>query len=280
MTDRYIAGTINELVIDHLELHGAYLTDGQGQQLLLPGKWMPENSKPGDTIEVFVYFDSDDRPIATTLKPYAQLNEVAFLEVADVNNTGAFLDWGLDKQLLVPYREQKAKMISGKKYLVYIFADPESGRIAGSAKVEHFIDKEPATYVAGQEVDIILWEKTDLGYKAIIENKHQGLLYENEVFERMSRGLKRKAYISKLREDGKIDLRLQPSGYEKVDGLAAKILYELKNNNGFLPLNDKSDAEEVYDLLEMSKKNFKKAIGLLYKNKQIHFTGDGIQLTK
>lgn len=280
MTEQYTAGKINQLTIEHFETHGAYLTDRAGSQVLLPTKWIPARSKVGDTIDVFIYFDSDDRPIATTTKPFAQLNEVAYLEAADVNTTGAFLNWGLEKQLLVPYREQKAKMIEGKKYLVYLFADPETGRIAASAKIERFIDKTPPDYTEGQEVEIILWEKTDLGYKAIINSSHQGLLYENEVFERMHKGLKRTAYISKLREDGKIDLRLLKPGYDKVEALAEKIVMELQKNRGFLPLNDKSDVEDVYDLLEMSKKNFKKAIGLLYKNKQIRFGDDGVYLMK
>lgn len=280
MTDQYTAGKINQLSIDHFEPHGAYLSDGAGSQVLLPTKWIPAKSKEGDLIEVFIYFDSDDRPIATTTKPFAQLDEVAYLEAADVNSTGAFLNWGLDKQLLVPYREQKAKMIEGKKYLVYLFSDPQSGRIAASAKIERFIDKTPPDYTEGQEVEIILWERTDLGYKAIINSRHQGLLYENEVFEKMQKGLKRTAYISKLREDGKIDLRLLKPGYDKVEELAQKIVQELQNHRGFLPLNDKSDAEDVYNILEMSKKNFKKAIGLLYKNKQIRFGDDGVYLMK
>jgi predicted RNA-binding protein (virulence factor B family) len=280
MTEKYIAGKTNQLTIDHFEAQGAYLKDGTGSQVLLPTKWIPARSKEGDLIEVFIYFDSDDRPIATTTKPFAQLNEIAYLEAADVNSTGAFLNWGLEKQLLVPYREQKAKMIEGKKYLVYLFADPQSGRIAASAKIERFIDKTPPEYTEGQEVEIILWEKTDLGYKAIINSSHQGLLYENEVFEKMQKGLKRTAYISKLREDGKIDLRLLKPGYDKVEDLAQKIVHELQKNRGFLPLNDKSDAEDVYDILEMSKKNFKKAIGLLYKNKQIRFGDDGVYLIK
>ncbi len=280
MITKYIAGQTNQLMIDHLEAHGAYLTDGEGNQILLPLKWLPERSKTGDLLEVFVYFDSEDRPIATTQKPLAQVNEIAFLEVADVNNTGAFLNWGLDKQLLVPYREQKAKMMEGKKYLVYVFADPQSGRIAASAKIEQFIDKTPPAFTTGQEVDIILWEKTDLGYKAIINHTHQGLLYENEVFEKMSRGLKRKAFISKLREDGKIDLRLLPPGYDKIESMAEKILNSLKTNQGYLPLSDKSDAESIYDSLEMSKKNFKKAIGLLFKQQLIFIEENGIRLVR
>ncbi|HQQ13174.1 MAG TPA: S1-like domain-containing RNA-binding protein [Bacteroidales bacterium] len=277
---KYMPGKMNRLTIDHIEPHGAYLADLEGNQILLPTKWLPRKAKTGDTIEVFIYFDSEDRPIATIHKPLAQIGEIAFLQAADVNNVGAFLEWGPEKQLLVPFREQKARMEPGRRYLVYLYTDSETNRIAASAKIENFIDKEPVDYQEGQEVEIVLWDKTDLGFKAVIENKHQGLIYENEVFERLSRGLKRKAYISKLREDGKIDLRLQPPGYEKIDNMAEKILTRLKFNNGYLPLSDKSDAEDIYDSLEMSKKNFKKAIGQLFKKQLIIIEENGIRLIR
>jgi len=180
---KYMPGKMNRLTIDHIEPHGAYLADLEGNQILLPTKWLPRKAKTGDIIEVFIYFDSEDRPIATIHKPLAQIGEIAFLQAADVNNVGAFLEWGPEKQLLVPFREQKARMEPGRRYLVYLYTDSETNRIAASAKIENFIDKEPVDYQEGQEVEIVLWDKTDLGFKAVIENKHQGLIYENEVFE-------------------------------------------------------------------------------------------------
>ncbi|PKP51828.1 MAG: GntR family transcriptional regulator [Bacteroidetes bacterium HGW-Bacteroidetes-1] len=280
MNTQVTPGKINKLRIINIESHGAYLDGGLNDTILLPTKWIPDKSKEGDEIEVFIYFDSDDRIIATTMKPFAQINEIAFLRVADVNNTGAFLDWGLEKDLLVPYREQKARMVTGRYYLIYIYLDEQTGRIAASAKIEHFIDVLPTAYVEDQEVEIIIWEKTELGYKAIIENQHQGLIYANEVFQPLEKGMKLKAFVSSLREDGKIDLRLLKAGYEKIDGLAGQILEKLQQKNGFLHLTDHSNANDIYTSLKMSKKNFKKALGMLFKKQLINIEKEGIRLIK
>lgn len=278
ITTACIPGQLNQLIIDHIEPQGAYLADGAGQQILLPSKWVPRRSKIGDVLNVFVYFDSEDRPIATTQTPLAKAGEVAYLEVVDVNQTGAFLNWGLEKDLLVPFREQKQRMEAGRKYLVFVYTEAETQRIAASARIERFLDTQPHQLIEGQEVQIILWERTDLGYKAIIDHQFTGLLYANEVFETLRKGLHKTAYVSKVREDGKIDLRLLPSGYDKIGNLADQILEKLKNHRGFLALNDKSDAEEVYEVVGMSKKNFKKACGLLYKNRKINIEEKGIRL--
>ncbi len=273
-----IPGKYNTLSITKIVDFGVYLDGGELGEILLPMKWVPEGCKPDDEIEVFIYFDSEDRVIATTMKPYAEVDDFALLQAKAVNEIGAFLDWGLEKDLLVPYREQNAKMVEGRKYLVYIYADPQGGRIAASARLERFLSKEPPTYQPWEEVDLILWRTTDIGYMAIINNQYEGLLYSSEVFEDLDRGQRIKGYIMKVREDGKIDLSLQKPGYEKIDGFAERLLELLKENDGFLNLNDKSPAEEIYERCEMSKKNFKKSIGALYKQKLILMEDDGIRI--
>lgn len=273
-----IPGKYNTLSILKIVDFGVYLDGGELGEILLPMKWVPDNCKPDDELEVFIYFDSEDRIIATTMKPYAQVGDFALLKAKAVNEIGAFLDWGLEKDLLVPYREQNAKMVEGRSYLVYIYADPKGGRIAASARLEHFLSKEPPTYQAWEEVDLILWRTTDIGYVAIVNNQHEGLLYASEVYEDLERGQRIKGYVTKVREDGKIDLTLQKPGYQKIDGFSERILELLKENNGFLGLNDKSPADDIYEQCEMSKKNFKKSIGALYKQKLIQMEEDGIRL--
>jgi len=275
-----IPGKYNKLSIIKILDFGVYLDGGEMGEILMPMKWVPEGSRLDDILEVFIYFDSSDRPIATTMKPYARVGEFAFLKVKAVNEVGAFLDWGLDKDLLVPFREQKMKMVEGKHYLVYVYSDEQSNRIAASAKVENFLSKEPADYQPGQEVDLMLWRTSEIGYMAIINNTHEGLLYAGEVFTDLERGQQIKGYVSKVREDGKIDLTLQPPGYEKIDDFAEGILNLLRENNGFLGLTDKSPAEEVYLMCGMSKKNFKKSIGALYKRKLINLEEKGIRLIR
>ncbi|MDY0101992.1 MAG: S1-like domain-containing RNA-binding protein [Lentimicrobium sp.] len=273
-----IPGKYNTLSIIKIVDFGVYLDGGELGEILLPMKWVPEGCKPDDEIEVFIYYDSEDRVIATTMKPYAQVGEFALLKAKAVNEIGAFLDWGLEKDLLVPYREQNAKMVEGRSYLVYIYADPQGGRIAASARLERFLSKETANYQPWEEVDLILWRTTDIGYMAVVNNQHEGLLYSSEVFVDLERGQHIKGYVMKVREDGKIDLSLQKPGYEKIDGYAERLLALLKENEGFLELNDKSPAEDIYDVCGMSKKNFKKSIGALYKQKRIQIEDTGIRL--
>lgn len=258
---------------------GIYLDGGEMGEILMPTKWVPKGTEPEDELEVFIYFDSEDRPIATTIKPKAMVGEFAWMKAKAVDRIGAFLDWGLDKDLLVPFNEQNAKMEEGRSYLVYVYADPRSKRIAASARIEKFLDTEPVDYTAGQEVDLLIWTRSDMGYKAIINQKHQGLLYTNEIFQDVRPGQKLKGYISQIRPDGKIDLKLQKSGYENViDDFSKKILQTLQENEGFLPLTDKSSPEDIYQTLQMSKKNFKKAVGALYKQKLISINEMGIGL--
>ena len=273
-------GKYNTLSIIKIVDFGVYLDGGDLGEILLPMKWVPEGCKPDDEIEVFLYFDSEDRLIATTMKPIAVVGEFALLTAKAVNEIGAFLDWGLEKDLLVPYREQNAKMVEGRSYLVYIYSDPQGGRIAASARLERFINLEPADYKPLQEVELLLWRTTDIGYMAIINNKHEGMLYASDVFEDLERGQRVKGYVTKVREDGKIDLNLTKPGYDKIDEMAERILELLRDNKGYMDLNDKSPAEEIYLMCGMSKKNFKKSIGALYKQKLIDIEEGGIRLVK
>lgn len=271
-------GKFSKLHISRIVDFGVYLDGEQFGEILLPMKWVPEGSRPDDLIEVFIYFDSEDRLIATTKRPFAQVGEFALLRARAVNDVGAFLDWGLDKDLLVPYREQKSKMIAGKSYMVYLFADPKTGRLAGSAKIEKFIEEDTSELKAGDEVSILVWARTDLGYKAIINSRFEGLLYDSEIFTELAPGMKTTAWVVKVREDGKVDLNLNKPGYQKVDVLSEKIIELLKEHQGYIGISDKSEAEEIYLMFGMSKKTFKKAIGGLFKQRIILIEEHGIRL--
>lgn len=257
---------------------GMFLGDAEGNDVLLPKKYIPEDAIVGDNIEVFIYRDSEDRIIATTLEPKIQLNEFAYLQVKAVTQVGAFLDWGLEKDLFVPFREQNKKMEVDKWYVVYLYIDEDTDRLAASCKVNRFFEKENIDLTIGQEVDILVFEETDLGMNAIINNRYKGLIYENEIFQRIKVGTRTKAYVKNIRDDKRIDLSLQKQGYANVEPNAERILEKLKANNGFLDLTDKSDANYVMYQLEMSKKTFKKAAGALYRQRIIRIEEDGIYL--
>ena len=211
---------------------GMYLDGGIEGEILLPKRYVPQGCKPGDDLEVFIYLDQDERLVATTQKPYAQVGDFACLEVSWVNQYGAFLNWGLMKDLFVPFREQKMKMEVGKKYIVHVHLDDESFRIVASAKVDRYLSKEKADYKCGQEVEVLVWQKTDLGFKAIIDNKYSGLLYESEIFQPLHVGMKLKAYVKQVREDGKIDLALQKMGQAGVEDFAYILLEHIRRNGG------------------------------------------------
>lgn len=257
---------------------GAYLDGGPYGEILLPNRYVPENCKEDDEIEVFISFDSEDRIVATTDFPVAMVGEFAFLPVVDETNVGAFLDWGLPKNLFVPFREQLGKMQLGKSYLVYIYVDEKTGRIAASAKTKKFLNKDFAEFKVDDEVDLMIANQTDLGFNAIINGTHSGIIYSNEIFKPIKTGDKVKGFVKKIREDGKVDLCLEKQGYEKVDPVSDEILEKLKEVGGFLALSDKSDPELIKSVLGISKKTFKKAIGALYKNKIITIEDDGIKL--
>lgn len=257
---------------------GMFLGDEEGNDVLLPKKYVPEDAIVGDDIEVFIYKDSEDRIIATTLEPKIQLNEFACLQVRAVTGIGAFLDWGLEKDLFVPFREQNKKMEEGKWYVVYLYLDEETDRLVASCKINRYFEKENIDLSIGQEVNLLVFEETDMGMNVIIDGKYKGLIYENQIFQRIKIGTQTKGYIKNIREDKRIDVSLQKQGYENVEPNAERILEKLKANNGFLDITDKSDANYVMYQLEMSKKTFKKAIGALYRQRIIRLEDDGIYL--
>lgn len=259
---------------------GMYLDGGEEGEILLPSRYVPENCKPGDELTVFIYLDNEERLVATTLTPLVQVGEFACLEVAWINQYGAFLNWGLMKDLFVPFREQKMKMQVGKQYVIHAHLDDESYRIVASAKVDRYLSKEKAPCEPGQEVSILIWQKTDLGFKAIIENRYSGLLYESEIFQPLHTGMTLKAYVKQVREDGKIDLILQKPGQGKVEDFAATLLDYIREQGGHITLHDKSPAEEIYDTFGVSKKTFKKAVGDLYKKHLVSLQENGIELAK
>lgn len=271
-------GKYNQLEVVKEVDFGVYLNGDEDGEILLPKRYVPEGTKPGDVLNVFIYLDMEERLVATTLQPYAQVGEFACLEVAWVNQFGAFLNWGLMKDLFVPFREQKMKMQKGKRYVVYVHLDEESYRIVASAKVEHFLSTEKPDYQPGQEVEVLVWQRTDLGYKVIVENKFSGMLYHNEIFQPLEVGMRLTAFIKQVRPDGKIDLVLQQAGARKVDDFSEVLWQYIKDNDGFTPLNDKTDAEIIYHTFGVSKKTFKKAVGDLYKKRRIVLKEDGIHL--
>ena len=263
-----LIGKRQKLKIDRAVDFGMYLTNGV-DDVLLPNKYIPIGSKLGEDIEVFVYNDSEDRPIATTLEPFGQVDDLVSLEVKSVSNFGAFLDIGLEKDLLVPFKEQHRKLEEGEFVLVKILLDHKTNRMIGVTKINAFLDQENVEFAVGQEVDLLIWEKTDLGYKSIINGQSVGLLYANEIFEGIKPGDACKGYIKKLREDDKIDVSLQKQGYGAVTDMSQTVLDIIIENGGTLALGDKSNPEEIKSILGMSKKNFKKIIGGLYKSGEI-----------
>lgn len=273
-------GKYNQLEVVKEVDFGVYLDGGEDGEILLPTRYVPEDCKIGDILNVFLYLDMDERLIATTLTPFVQVGQFACLEVSWVNQYGAFLNWGLMKDLFVPFREQKMKMQVGRKYVVHAHLDEESYRIVASAKVERYLSKEQPEYASGDEVDILIWQKTDLGFKAIIDNKYSGLLYENEIFTSLETGMEMKAFVKQVREDGKVDLILQKPGFEKIDDFAKTLLDYIKEQGGRINLNDKSPAEDIYDTFGVSKKTFKKGVGDLYKKRLVVLHEDGITLVE
>lgn len=273
-------GKMNDLTVVKTVDFGVYLDGGEEGEILLPTRYVPENCQPGDTVKVFLYLDSEERLIATTLTPLVQVDEFAFLEVAWVNEYGAFLNWGLMKDLFVPFREQKQKMRVGQSYLIHAHIDEESYRIMASAKVERYLSKEMPTYKEKDKVQVLVWQRTDLGYKVIVENRFSGMLYHNELFQPIEPGMRLEAYVKQVRPDGKLDLTLQLSGGRKVDDFAEALLKYVQEHRGFIPYHDKSEAEEIYEEFEVSKKTFKKAVGDLYKKRLIQLERNGIRLVQ
>ena len=271
-------GKINTLQVLRSSEFGLFLDGGKLGDVLLPRRYVSSDWNPGDNIEVFVMLDSEDRLTATTQKPYAMVDQFANLRVVAVTAIGAFLDWGMPKDLLVPFREQKIKMREGQSYIVRIYFDRASGRLAASSKLDRFLDKSDADYETGEKVDLLICAKTDLGYKAIINEAHWGVVFHNEVFSPLERGQRIDGFIKQLRPDAKIDLCLQKPGYEKVTDLTDVILRYLEKQGGFMPITGKSSPEEIYKRFGVSKKTYKQAIGALYKKRKIEFVDEGTRL--
>lgn len=270
-------GKINQLTIIKQQGADIYLGNATSAKVLLADKKQPEHCRIGDTLEVFVYVDSEGHLAATIQTPYAQVGDIAWLKVASINYTGVFLDWGLAKDLLVPFSEQHQEMAVGEYYLVKVFLD-DKNRIAATTKINRFIAEESVDFTPGQKVSLIIADKTDLGVKAIINNTHWGMLYQNELFQPVRKGQKLDGYIKHIREDHKIDLSLQQAGYGKVESLTDNILARLQAHGGVLPLSDKSPPEAIYATFGVSKKVFKQAIGALYKDYKILLDKTGIRL--
>jgi hypothetical protein len=247
--------------------------------ILLPNKYVPSQFEIGDDLTVFVYLDHEERPVATTLEPYIFLNEFALLRVNYVNQVGAFMDWGMEKDILVPFKEQARPMEKGKRYLVYLYMDEKTNRLVASSKTNQFLNNENLTVENGEEVDIIVSHITEIGINVIINEMHKGLVYKDEVYDDAIRtGDRMRGYIKTIRPDNKIDVSLHKLGYQNIEPNAQKILDELKASRGFLRLNDNSHPEDIKTVLKMSKKTFKKAIGSLYKERKIEMKDDGIYL--
>lgn len=277
--DNIKLGDYNHLKVVKRVDFGVYL-DGGGKEgeILLPTRYVPEGCKVGDELDVFIYLDQDERPVATTQTPLAKVGDFACLEVSWVNEYGAFLNWGLMKDLFCPFREQKMRMVKGSKYVVYVTVDEESYRLMASAKVEHYLNKERPFYKHGDEVDLLVWQKTELGFKVIVDNKFSGLVYENQVYRHLTTGDKLKGYIDHVRKDGKIDITIQPTGRRQTEEFSESLLRYLQENNGHCDLGDKSPAELISDRFKVSKKTYKKAIGDLYKRQLITISDNGIDL--
>lgn len=271
-------GVWNRLRIDRFTTIGAYLVDQQGNDVLLPGKLLLQEWSVGDTVEVFLYRDSEDRLIATTMEPYIQLGEFGYLEVTDVNAFGAFLDWGIEKDLLVPFREQPKDMVEGRFYLVYLYLDDATQRLAATARVEQFLHPADEHINKQDKVVMLVCERTELGFKVIVENKYRGLIFNSDIHRNLRSGDIIDGYVKNIRPDGKIDVSLHPEGYVKVDPLSQELLDLLQKNEGFLPLTDKSDPADVQRITGWSKKTFKQVVGNLYKQRLVLLGENGIAL--
>ncbi|UZJ61689.1 S1-like domain-containing RNA-binding protein [Pseudomonas sp. KU26590] len=275
-----LVGRYNSLqVVKHTNF-GLYLDGTQDGEILLPNRYIPKDipSEDEDWLNVFIYLDSDDKLIATTEKPKVQVGEFASLKVVEVNSIGIFLDWGLPKDLLLPYSEEKQPLKAGDYCVVHVYLDKHTRRITATTRLDRYLDKVPANYSVGQEVDLLVAEETAMGFKAIINNKHWGLIHKNEVFKFLRSGKQEKGFIKEVRSDGNISLSLQPVGEQLASSLNAQILGKLRDNNGVLPVSDKSDPQVISNLFGVSKGNFKKAIGALYKQGQIVIHADRIEL--
>ncbi len=257
---------------------GVYLSDAEGTEVLLPNRYVPTPCRTGDDIEVFVYTDGEDRPIAATVKPYAEAGEFAFMTVKQVTDFGAFLDWGVMKDLLLPFSEQNCELNEGDKVFVYVYEDGVTHRVVASAKWDKFTEKDTSALKAGQKVQLTIAGKTDIGYKVVIDFKYKGLLFFSDVFRTIKIGDRMDGYVDKVRDDGKVDVRLKRNGYDSINDEAEVILNKLKKEGGFIPTTDKTEPEKIYAIYGISKKTYKKAVGDLYRRHLIALTPIGIKI--
>ncbi|GAA4237244.1 S1-like domain-containing RNA-binding protein [Postechiella marina] len=271
-------GQINTLEILRESEHGVYLIDAEDNQVLLPNRYVPREFKIYDKLDVFVYLDNEQRPVASTDFPYIKLDEFALLRCNQVNDHGAFLDWGLVKELFCPFREQAFKMKPGGWYLVRCYMDEKSERLVASSKTNRFLDNKELTVAEFDEVDLIVSHPSDIGMNVIVNGQHMGLIYKNNIFTDLSIGDRIKGVVKKIRPGNKLDIALGQIGYRNIEPNAELILNELHDNGGFLSLTDKSNPDAIKDALQMSKKNFKKAVGSLYRQRLIEIKDDGIYL--
>jgi len=262
-------GTFNQLQVVKQVDFGVYLDGGELDTILLPRRYVPEGCEIGDWLDVFLYFDSDDLLIATTEKPKAQVGDCEFLKVVDINHAGAFMDWGLTKDLLVPYNEQQKPMEVGYSYVVHVFHDQNSDRIAASTKLNHHLDEETVWLKPRQHVSLLIASRTELGYKAVIDNKYLGLLFRADAFRPLKIGERLSGFVKNIRSDGKIDLVISQGTLQGDYDLGEQIIRHLQDLGGESQISDKSDPEEIYRLFKVSKKKYKQAIGTLYKSKRI-----------
>lgn len=273
-------GVWNKLRLDRITSPGAYLEDEEGNDVLLPTKYIDPNFNIDDEIDVFLYKDSEGRIIATTLRPKILVNQFAFLKIAEVNQYGAFAEWGVEKHLLIPYREQPKKLEEGKSYMIYMYIDEATQRLVGTTRLGMYLDEEPSNLEVNQLVDVMPWEFSNLGLKVIVNHKFNGLIFNSDLHQRVRIGETLKGFVKNVRPDGKLDIVLQQPGYDKVEDLSRKLLAILEDNDGFIDLTDKSDPQDIQYVTGWSKKVFKQVVGNLYKQRLIQLHENGIALVQ
>jgi len=273
-------GNYNTLTVKRSTKFGLFLGDEDVDDLLLPAKYVPEDLNIGDTVRVFCYLDHEERPVATTLQPAVTRNHFAALEVAEVNQYGAFMDWGLEKHLLVPFREQPVRMEKGRRYVVYCYLDPKSFRLVGSARLDRFFEADTSALQPGQKVEMLFYRPTDLGWEVVADQHYKGLVFHDQIFRKVKTGEVLPGFVKSRRADGKLDLVLEPPGARRLEPAAERIYEALQQAGGMLPLHDKSDPEVIRERLGMSKKLFKNGVGILYRERRIVLTDDGIYLAE
>jgi predicted RNA-binding protein (virulence factor B family) len=271
-------GEKNKLKVSKISRSGVFLRDAENNRIPLTGKYTAGSLHVDDDVEAFVYKDSEGRTVATLDEPLIRLNSFAYLMVKEITSFGAFLDWGLEKDLFLPFSEQNVKMEEGRRYVVYLYLDEDSERLVASNKINKFLSDDDIDLQPGEEADLLVFKHTDLGFKVIINSRHEGLIYHNEIFQSVQVGDALKGYIKTVREDGKIDVSLQKTGFRNMDANTERVLHYLKTHHGFIPLTDDSSPDDVSALLQMSKKNFKKAAGILFKQRMVQLLPDGMHL--